>query len=60
MTKLDDFIGKWMKLKQAGKEPNLVLNTLERNTWANLFLGHGGLNLTHQVITVPGTLGLPC
>ena len=44
MNKLYDFIGKWMKLKQAGKEANLVLNTLAGNTLATLSvrLGHGG------------------
>ena len=44
MNELDDFIGKWRKLKQAGKEANLVLNTLAGNAWETLsvHLGHGG------------------
>ena len=44
MNELDDFIGKWRRLKQAGKEANLVLNTLAGNAWATLSvrLGHGG------------------
>ena len=36
MNKLDDFIGKWRRLKQAGKEANLVLNTLAGYAWATL------------------------
>ena len=44
MNKLDDFIGKWRRLKQARKKANLVLNTLSGNAWASLIvpLGHGG------------------
>ena len=44
MNELYDFIGKWMRLKQAGKEANLVLNTLAGNAWATLSvcIGHGG------------------
>ena len=44
MNELDDFIGKRMKLKQAGKKANLVLNTLAGNAWATLsvHIGHGG------------------
>ena len=34
VNELDNFIGKWMKLKQTGKEANLVLNTLAGNAWA--------------------------
>ena len=36
MNELDDFIGEWRRLKQAGKEANLVLNTLAGNEWATL------------------------
>ena len=36
MNELEDFIGKWRKLRQAGKEANLVLNTLAGNAWATL------------------------
>ena len=44
MNELDDFIGKWRKLRQAGKEAILVLNTLAGNAWATIsvHLGHGG------------------
>ena len=44
MNELDDFIGKWRKLRQAGKEAILVLNTLAGNAWAtfSVCLGHGG------------------
>ena len=36
MNELDDFIGKFKRLQQAGKEANLVLNTLAGNAWATL------------------------
>ena len=43
MNELDDFIGKWKRLKKAGKEANLVLITFAGNAWATLSvrLGHG-------------------
>ena len=33
---LDEFIGNWLKLKQAGKEANLVLKTRAGNAGAQL------------------------
>ena len=36
MNEFDDFIGKLKRLQQAGKEANLVLNTLAGNAWATL------------------------
>ena len=44
MNELDDFIGKFKRLQQAGKEANLVLKTLAGNAWATLSvrIGHWG------------------
>ena len=44
MNEKEDFICKWRRLKQAGKEANLVLNTLAGNAWVTLSvdIGHGG------------------
>ena len=44
MNELDDFIGKFKRLQQAGKEANLVLNTLAGSAWATLSvcIGPGG------------------
>ena len=36
MNELDDFIGKWRRLKQAEKKADLVLNTLAGNAWVSL------------------------
>ena len=47
----DDFIGKFRRLQQAGKEANLVLNTHAGNAWTTLSvrIGHGGPGQnTHQ------------
>ena len=36
MSELADFIGKFKRLHEAGKEANLVLNTLAGSAWATL------------------------
>ena len=48
MNELDDFIGKFKRLQQAGKEANLVLNTLAGSAWATLSVRIGPGQHTHQ------------
>ena len=51
MSELADFIGKFKRLHEAGKEANLVLNTLAGSAWATLSvrIGPGGPGQhTHQ------------
>ena len=51
MNELDDFIGKFKRLQQAGKEAKSVLNTLAESAWATLSvrIGPGGPGQhTHQ------------
>ena len=50
-NELDKFIGKWVKLRHARKEANLILKARSGNTWAQLDvrLGYvGPSQQTHQ------------
>ena len=44
MNEIVEFIGKWLKLKQTGKEANLVLKIQAGNAWETLsfHIGHRG------------------
>ena len=51
MNELDDFIGKFKRLQQAGKEAKLVLNTLAGSAWETLSIRigpRGPCKHTHQ------------
>ena len=51
MNELDDLEGKFKRQQQAGKEANIVLNTLAESAWATLSvrIGTGGPGQhTHQ------------
>ena len=58
LDELDEFIDKWVKLAQAGKEATLVLKTQAGNAWAQLsvHLGQVGSSQKTQQQNARGAL----